>query len=73
MQELPVDQAGPSGVRRQQPHHKGDLQLIIQRKPTERKRPRQWGQNTNNILTFNRALKTIKECHISSLNKTLQD
>lgn len=33
MQTLPVNETGSSGVGRQQPDHKGYLQLVVQRKP----------------------------------------
>ena len=33
MEELPIDQAGSSGVGRQQPDDEGYLQLIVEREP----------------------------------------
>lgn len=33
MNKLPVEHAGAFSVRRQQPHHERDLQLIVEREP----------------------------------------
>ena len=38
MDELPVEDAGSLGCRRQQPQNKKDLELIVERQPTSRKK-----------------------------------
>lgn len=37
MDKLPVQHAGAFGVRGEQPHNKGYLQLIVKRKPVEKR------------------------------------